>query len=397
MKTAGIALAAGLAAAAAEAQTMNWPKPERTSFRQAASEVVITRIGGYPVVDITVNGRPFRFALETGGAFFGVSARLAKELGLTVTPAPAESMGPRATTTVDSVQIGGAVLFNQRAVVTEMFDARGWDGIVSPPLLRDVLYTLDLRNNRLRLERGALPAVDQRTVLAISRTDRGNRIAFPIQLGNDTVHPVLDTQALLDLVIADSIEHVLGLVAPPVSIGQASGPSQGTFTLRGARVSDRAFVGAIAIDSLPVIFRNRPGPLVGVAFLEEFVVTVDDVNGRIRFVPHHTPVRFATASWERQGDRVARAAQQGSRGRYMLGLRTSGTPSTVIAVEAGSNIENAGIRVGDVLLEVGKTPVERMTPEDWQRVLTDGTPVPLTLARDGARYETRVSPILRQP
>jgi hypothetical protein len=295
------------------------------------------------------------------------------------------------------VQLGGVVFYNQRAAVTEMFDARGWDGIVSPPLLRAVLYTLDLRNNRLRLERGALPDVDQRTVLAISRTDRGNRIAFPVQLGDDTVHPVMDTQSLLDLTISDSLESALGLVAPPVSIGQASGPSQGTFNLRGARMSDRSQVGATVIDSLPVVFRNRAGPLAGVAFLEEFVITVDDVNGRIRLVPHATPVRFAAASWERQGDRTARAAQQASRGRYMLGLRVSGTPSTVVAVEPGSNVEKAGIRVGDVVLEVGKTPVERMTAADWQRFLSDGSSVPITLARGGERYEALVIPILRQP
>jgi hypothetical protein len=397
MKTPVIALAAWLTSAAAGAQTISWPKPERTSFHQAVSDVAITRVGGYPVVDIMVNGRPFRFALETGGSFFGVSARLAKSLGLAVTPVAEGTAGPRATTNVDSVQLGGVVFYNQRAAVTEMFDARGWDGIVSPPLLRAVLYTLDLRNNRLRLERGALPDVDQRTVLAISRTDRGNRIAFPVQLGDDTVHPVMDTQSLLDLTISDSLESALGLVAPPVSIGQASGPSQGTFNLRGARMSDRSQVGATVIDSLPVVFRNRAGPLAGVAFLEEFVITVDDVNGRIRLVPHATPVRFAAASWERQGDRTARAAQQASRGRYMLGLRVSGTPSTVVAVEPGSNVEKAGIRVGDVLLEVGKTPVERMTAADWQRFLSDGSSVPIALARGGERYEALVIPILRQP
>ncbi|HUF51274.1 MAG TPA: DUF4440 domain-containing protein [Longimicrobiales bacterium] len=391
------ALTAGLVAGPLAAQQVMWPKPERTSFREAGSEVAITRVGGYPVVDVVVNGQMYRFALEMGGSFFGVSTRLAEALGLTVVPvADAGAGGPRATTVVDSVQLGGVVFYDVRAAVTDLFSARDWDGIVSPPLLRDVLYTLDLRNNRLRLERGALPAVDGRTVLSISRLDRGGRIDFPVDLGGVVVDPVIDTQSLFDVTIADSLERVLRLAAAPISIGQASGPSQGTFDLRAARLAGEAHLGATSLLSLPLIFRDRAGPVAGISFLEQFVITIDDANGRIRIVPHDTPVRFPIASWEQPGNQVARAAQSASTGRYMLGLRTSGMPSTVVSVEPGSNIARAGIRVGDVLLEVAGVAIERMTATDWQRVLNDGTPVRLVLARAGQRYEIDVTPIARE-
>lgn len=385
-----------LAAAPLAAQQMSWPQPQRTVFNQPRSEVPITRLGGYPVVEVDVNGRTFRFALETGASFFGVSSRLAQSLGLTLrVPEGANAQGPQQVTIVDSVRLGGVTFHGVTAAVSARFEARDLDGVVSPPLLREVLYTIDLRNNRLSLERGSLPEVDNGQVLAISRKDRGGRIDFPLAIGNVTVDPVIDTQSLLEVIIADSLESSIALAAAPLAIGQASGPAQGTFTLRGARSAAETRVGNTVVTAMPIIFRNRAGPVAGVAFLENFVITVDDRNGRVRFVPHTSPVSMATVTWEARSDQAARAASMGSRGRFMLGLRTSGNPTTVNTVEAGSNIDKAGIRVGDVLLEVDGIPLERMTPQEWQRVLETGSPVKLTLSRNGQRVDALVTPIQR--
>src|SRR5688572_15588708 len=177
-----IALALVLSASHVSAQ-MRWPKPERTVFHQPVSEVAITRGGVYPFVEVKLNGRTFRFALETGGSFFGISERAATALGLErrATGNPA-GQGPAAITKIDSVQLGGVSFYNVEAAVSEMFATRDFDGIVSPPLLRDVLYTIDLRNNRLRLERGALPAADGKAIFPIAGKDRGSRVDVVLDL-----------------------------------------------------------------------------------------------------------------------------------------------------------------------------------------------------------------------
>ncbi len=307
-----IAMALVLTASHVSAQ-MPWPKPERTVFHQPMSEVAITRGGVYPFVEVKLNGRTFRFALETGGSFFGISERAATVLGLErrATGNPS-GQGPAATARIDSVQLGGVTFYHVEAAISEMFTTRGFDGIVSPPLLRDVLYTIDLRNNRLRLERGALPAVDGRTVFPIAGKDRGSRVDVTLDLGGAKVDGVIDTQSLFEVTIADSLESVLSLTAAPRSLGTAMGP-QGTFTIRGARLGAEARLGSLTISGLPIAFRNRPGAVLGIPFLEQFVVTIDNVNGRVRMTPHSVPVRFTSASFDRPMQRGGPgAAAQGS-------------------------------------------------------------------------------------
>ncbi|MEX2284816.1 MAG: aspartyl protease family protein [Gemmatimonadota bacterium] len=279
---------------------MRWPKPERTIFHQPVSEVTITRGGVYPFVEVKLNGRAFRFALETGGSFFGISERAAAALGLErrATGNPA-GQGPAAIAKIDSVQLGGVSFYNVDAAFSELFATRDFDGIVSPPLLRDVLYTIDLRNNRLRLERGALPAADGRTIFPIAGKDRGSRVDVTLDLGGAKVDGVIDTQSLFEVMIADSLESSLLLSAAPRSLGTALGPSQGTFTIRGARLRGEARMGSLTIAELPIAFRNRPGAVLGIPFLEPFAVTIDNANGRVRFTPHDTPVRFTAASFDR--------------------------------------------------------------------------------------------------
>lgn len=248
------------------------------------TDIPLEKIGNFYYVNVAVNGRPFRFTLETGANFFAVSSRLARALQLNVDSAAGESRAG-GTVHIDALTIGGARLTNLTAAVTTLFESSPdtFDGIISIPVLREFLATIDLPRRVLRLERGALPAANGRDILAIAGKDRGGRVDVMLDLGGSSTAAVLDTRSFIGLSLPDSLEPRLSFVDSVRSMGQARGPSLGTFTLRRGQLISALRLGGFEAPKPVVIFRDRGGSVIGVPILEQFVITLDIANGRLRF------------------------------------------------------------------------------------------------------------------
>jgi hypothetical protein len=370
--------------------------PQRTTLTTASVNVPLTKTDEFYYADVMLNGRPFRFALETGAGFFAVSWRAAAALGLL--PDTIE-IGPPPVIRVDSLTVGGATFHNIVARVSSTFDGRDFDGIISIPVLRDVVATLDLARSRLVLDRGELPPPNEQDVFPVAGHDRGGRIDVMMRLDGLEAPAVIDTRSPLWLIAGDSLIGTLRLESPPRSIGTAWGPSLGTFELRGTRLAREVRLGQHIVQRPPVLFRERPGVVIGVPFLEQFVVSIDQRNQRVRFArPQGAGVMNVPAQpWETGGQVAGAGARaQPVSGQRTMGFGIAGRPSggrlTVVNVVPGSSAEKVGLKAGDQIVEVDGTLAASMSPMVVRTAVSRGGPVKVVVLRDGQRLEFTVEP-----
>lgn len=379
-----LATAAGTQLTAQRPAMSHMASPQRVLLRDSAVVVPLRKIGDFYYTDAQVNGRMFPFTLETGAGFAGVSPRLVTQLGLTVDTVEVFPGQRAPLVRIDSIVVGGATYHGVVARVLPTLENIQADGLISIPLLRELLWTMDLARGRLILSRDTLPAEDGREVLRIPGRDRGGRVDMPLAIGEDVLPAVLDTRYAGWIMISDSLIARLSLSGPLRQAGTAWGPSQGTFEMRGARLGGHATVGVHALVQPALVFRDRPGPIVGVLLLEQFTITVDQKSGRIRFQrPSGDAVVIPTQSWEEAA--VPASASDRTFG-FRMALRPGGG-LRIVQLVAGSAAEKAGIRDGDDVVEFDGTPAASMSPEIFRAALHRGGQVKIAVQRDGKRYD----------
>ena len=333
--------------------------------------VPLEKEGGFYYAQVEVNGRPFRFTLETGAGFAGISQRAANALGLSVDSREVVTGTTSRVATLQTLRLGAALLRNVTVSVRPEWDNVPFDGIISIPLLRDMLATLDLGSKMLRLEHGALPAPNGRNLLEIPGQDRGGRIDIPLTIGGVKVAAVLDTRADVWLIVPDTMQSQLRLAGPLRFVANAFGPSLGLFELQGARITNDVQIGGLTLTRPAVIVRNRPSVLVGVPLMEQFQLTIDQKNRRLRIErPGTAAFEMPEQPWETASPgptRQAAGAQPGDPpvGTWTTGFMMRGVPGgalTVFRVLPGSSAEKLGVQIGDELVELNGTAASAMTP-----------------------------------
>jgi hypothetical protein len=363
---------------------------ERVSLSGATS-IPLEKIGDFYYMNVLVNGRPFRFTLETGANFVAVSGRLAQALNLRVDSASGPR-GPEQTVRLESLALGGATLKGVTAGVTNLFTSmpEPFDGIISIAVLRPFLATIDFPNRALKLERGTLPQPNGRDILPIPGTDFGGRVDVMLDIGGIGAPAVLDTRSFIAVALPDSLESRLSFADSLRSAGRARGPSLGTFTLRQGRLATPFRIGSFAADKPTVILRNRGSAVIGVPLLEQFVVTLDIANKRMRFARPDGSFSFSIP--EPPAPQSSANAPPG-RPPMGFGLSPRGDGSLfIVGVVPGSNAERAGLREGDRLLELDGVTAAQMNVGIFRGIAAKGTAVRIAVEREGKRMEFVVTP-----
>lgn len=405
MQTRLLPLVLILAAAPMAAQPrLPFDAPARSILHAGVADVPLSKAGAFYFIDVKMNGRPFRFTLETGANFFGISPRAAKALGLKADTIEVMPGQRSAVAAVDSLTMDGVSFHGLTARVTPLFDATDFDGIISVSVLRDLLVTIDLASSRLRLERGSLSAPNGRDIVPIAGRDRGGRVDVLIDLGGLEVPAVLDSRSFLPIIIPDSLESSLRLGDAPRPAGSALGPMLGSFTLRGAHLAGDLRVGEFTFQRPGILLRDRPGAVLGVTFMEQFAITLDQRSRRVRFARagRGSIASLPSQDWENGGADNARNAG-GPTPRLAGPTPTSrpmgfnmasigGTDLVVKNLVSGSHAEKAGIRNEDRVVEFDGTPAAAMNPDIFRRAIAKGAPVKVMVLRDGKSIEFNIQP-----
>jgi predicted aspartyl protease len=356
--------------------------PAAVEVSAAGASAPLERIGPFYYVQVQLDGRPFRFTVETGANHTAISERAARALGLRVDTIETR-FGRAPAVTVGEIRIGDAVFRGVVARVNPMWTGE-FDGILSVPLLESMRTTLDFPALRIGFERlgGAAPAG---TGLRILDQTEGARFDVEVQLGATRLPAVLDTRSSFFLVAPDSLLPGIPLAGAFGAVINARGPSLGDFTLRPAPVQGTLSVGALSYAAPTVYFRNRPGVVIGMPLLEELVVTIDASLGMV---------------WLRRGATQSRGPSPAPDGRPRTDLGFGLVPrpdgsKTVTAVTPESSAARQGIRDGDLIVSIDGVLAPAVNPELMRALATRTTPITVVISRAGVTQTFQILPHTR--
>lgn len=240
-------------------------------------------VNNIPVVEVTIGGRPYRFAIDTGAAGHGrISAALAQTLGLQQvgearTPAPGGTTEARPIFGAPAIGFGG-VTFHESGLLA-LTSARGlnpgWDGILGLDMFANATLTLDYGNNvamvsRTPVEGGVAASFDVGVP------------AIPIEIAGRSFTVDLDTgNGAAGLFLAEAEARTLPLSGEPVERGRAR-TSFGEFAVMEAPLSAAITVGGHALNWRNVGWPPARGTgNLGSRALSGSVLRVDRRNGRV--------------------------------------------------------------------------------------------------------------------
>ena len=265
--------------------------PDRTAVPESGAEVEMSRSEHLPAVSVMIDGRgPYRFALDTGG---GMSASIDSTVAAALKLEPigqvrAGDPSGRNPITLDLVRLEslsiGKAKFEGIDVSVRSGRMRSLgehvDGILGFALFKDCLLTLDYPANRLRIDRGELPAVNGKDVLAFDR--RRGIPSVRVQVDSLWVEADVDAGAPGGFSLPVSLEPKLAFASAPRVIGR--GRTLGNdFEIRAAEIKGSVRLGGYEYKGASVEFQPVfPMANVGSRVLRDFRVTFDQKNGRMR-------------------------------------------------------------------------------------------------------------------
>jgi hypothetical protein len=253
-----------------------------------------------PVAEVMIDGLgPFHFAIDTGsGGEAAVSGELIEKLVLPVIRQ--EEVGDPSGTNqqkvdvvrIESLKFAGVQFKDVRATrLVEMGPGpgRNVDGILGFLLFRDYLLSIDFPGQRVSLLKGSLPAADGEQILSFRMPN--NVPVIEMTIGGKTMDAHVDTGGM-GLSLPDKIAGGLAFASEPVVIGHGRTISH-EFDLKGAQLISEIRLGGYTFPK-PFVEINPLFPVVnfGAIPLRNFVVTFDQKNKLVRFMPNEKTIQL---------------------------------------------------------------------------------------------------------
>ena len=274
-------------------QRMGIPAPKETSLPADKVELTMNRFHRLPMIDMTINGEgPYRMIVDTGAAGIVVTPALAKKLSLPSPPGMSENMELRVQTPggavsatlqyAEKLEMGGASFGGVWVFAMELPFGDDMDGVIGMNVFKECLLTFDYPNNLVVLSKGNLPKANGKEILEYTTPRMPDTHPF-IQLSIDgEPRPVLIDSGLsswFSVPKEDSNKYKFLKGPVEARMGQSVGAKR-SHTDAG-QIQATFEVGQYTIDN-PVVLLGKDH-MIGTLFLENFAVTFDAQNKRVRF------------------------------------------------------------------------------------------------------------------
>jgi hypothetical protein len=268
------------------------PAAAKPAPRVVADMPMLSR-GASPAVNVFVNGKgPYLFLIDTGGQGDArADTSLVGELGLAAVGQNLSGDGSgRNTRTLDLVildrlDVGGLRFRNVAALSRDYNRSPSLpriSGILGYNLFKDHLLTLDFRARRVRIEQGALPPADGKTILdyeapydtpIVEMSMSGLRLLADIDSGD--IGGITFPQALAQMLPRSSEPRIVG-----------TGRSiSNEFQVSEVKLRGNLRIGEHELADPVIRFNDVHDNInLGAAFLAGYVVTFDQKNRRVRIV-----------------------------------------------------------------------------------------------------------------
>lgn len=356
--------------------------PQSSRLGREPIKVPIEFVMGLPTIEAKINGQgPFRFIFDTGAGTVVLDESLAKELGLEPTgttrigdPAAPEAVEAK-TYTVDQISIGEAQFTEVNAVSWSGGMMRQVRGIIGLPVLYEALVALDYPNEQLTISRGALGPNDGSIPY---RLDEGWIITIDVDVAGENIVGHIDSGNMSNVMLPLAFAERLPLKSPPQLIGQARTIS-GTFDIHSATLEGTLSFAGQTFENPQLNFNDHllNAANLGRTALEPFVLTIDQINQRLRFDRPDTdqvPQRRAEAP----------APERPKYGVTFNGLGAG--PLIVSGTQPDSIAERAGLQAGDVIIRLNGKDVSSLSVDELG-TLFRSSPVKLVIQHDGDELE----------
>jgi hypothetical protein len=270
------------------------PGAEKIEVPEGGTNAPMGSLGGRPLVDLMIDGKgPYRFILDTGASLTVIGEDLKKELALTPvagTHAAAPGGGAAEVVKLANVRIGDAVLAGLPAAIVPLLPRFGGDngprGVLSAASLPGYLLILDYPNKRIGIRKGTLPPPDSSNCFQYTAEQMLPGALVRVAGTNISVH--VDSGSPFALTLPTKYLKELPLESAPRELRKARTP-HGEYPVWAARVKGGVELGKFKVTVDEVFFSDIspvPGPPtgnIGYKVLDQFLVTLDSKNRRIRF------------------------------------------------------------------------------------------------------------------
>jgi hypothetical protein len=264
-------------------------KPALPNEASAPVVVPLELLQGRPVISVKVNGAgPFRVLIDPTSTANQLDVRLLEELKVR---APDRRGGAAPTPTSDSrlvsLEMGTLALpgievqpVDMASVVPEFSAAARPRGLLGSSAWGERLLTIDYPSWRIALAPGALPEADGEDVVSLLLQPAEKALA--VMVAGVRVGCELDLQSTAGLVLPESLASTLPLLKPPVEAGVVR-TRHGVLNVREGQLAGNVTFGTAAFVRPEIQFSAQlKTPLVGGAWLQDFVVIFDLKNRRAR-------------------------------------------------------------------------------------------------------------------
>lgn len=339
--------------------------PQGWHYPAKRVEVPLRMVDTRPYVSVHLNGAgPYSLLIDTGAQGLFLPRRVVEELNLRVHANPGLLSGAKRSrltwlrwVQLNQVQIGEASFTNVIAVVLD--EDRAETGVISLSLFQEGLVTFDFPKKSLRLSRGRLGPVDNRSIFAYRTVSDCPKVSCLLQ--DQPVGMLLDTGFTDWISLSESKADKFDFAVPPQPIGQGislhySGP------VSIGRLAGQLQIGEHRVEKplAAVGFGDR----IGGKLLEHFAVTFDTAQNRVQFLRDNpnavrAPAIRALGFWLERRDQCA----------------------LVTAVEEGTPAAAAGIREGDRLLAVNGRPIQEINSRVGEELMEKNAWLHLTLQK----------------
>lgn len=365
------------AAARLNARALPSAPPRTIDLPRDGASIALQGTRTRPVVLVTIDGHgPYRFIVETGAPFTGITPEVAAAIGAV----PSDTANP--SVTVRTLTIGDAQLHDFRVAVIGA-PTQGIDGLLGLNAYRDLLLTLDYQAGQMRLTRGSLAPANGRDRIAL--VPSGDLWEFEIVVEGRAAHAVLDTQNGGAFSVTPAGAADLQFMAAPVVTGTARGPGIGVQEIRSGRLAGDIRVGDVIfrtpiVGIVPMPPGYPQGWNMGGPALAAFTMTLDQRARVVQF----------TRSGRAAVDAPPALGNAGFRATVRPG---AGSPSgrVVTDVAKGGAADAAGLHVGDEIVRVDGRPVAELDAESWTARLRRPGALPLVVRRDGSEVELELT------
>lgn len=348
---------------------------------------------GKSVVEVKINGKgPYRFFLDTGAGGMVINDDLARELGLPVVGSTelGDPSNPHAIKAnrvhIDRLDLGGAAFQDivcaswDRSILYPGGDAPR--GIVGFPLFAECLLTLDYPAGKITLSKDNLPSNGEGIIKY--RMAEGGIAEIDVQVAGKTHAAHIDSGSMGGIGVNDKLAEKLKWSDKPVVVGHGRSANS-EFQISAATLDGNVNIAGNVFKNPKIEISSMLRAVnIGSRALQNFIVTFDQRQNLVRIQP---PTGAKIAIKE-----MAHKPQGKPRLGIMIAMENSEDQSIrrINEVVADSPAEKAGLKAGDLILEIGGKDAAKMDEDAFRHELASNVIV-MKIKRDDQIKDFRIN------